>query len=420
MNLGEPERRRIRRYFLDAKSVLPEITLLTTDVPRTRTDAFSALGPIFFYFFVAGIATVMLGPLLPALIGRWHIQDAQAGTLFTTTFAGQLCGAWFATRNLRASVLYGACISAVGCVWMGWADFNTAHIALFCVGLGLGAGLTAGNVISGIAIPSARTRVIALLNTTWGAGAISCSLLVRACGAGRVRLFFCVLAVCLVAAAAFAIVLPHNYTLEPNVAGETVAKAKSPISMPLWTLLLFSAAMLLFVGIENALGGWLPSYGVRTSSALLASSIALYFWVAEMSGRLLLAVLTNLFGEASLYRGSVALLIAAEVVLIFAKHLSAGGVVALTLLCGLAIAPIYPLILSFFLARTGNHPRLGRVFAAASLGGATLPWLTGVVSTRFHGLRAGLVVPAVGTVLLLLLAGIITSTSMFSSQATER
>lgn len=399
---------------------MPEITPLTTDARRTRTDAFSALGPIFFYFYVAGIATVMLGPLLPALIGRWHIQDAQAGTLFMTTFAGQLCGAWFATRNLRASVLCGACISAAGCAWMAWANFNTAHVALFCVGLGLGAGLTAGNVISGIAIPSARTRVIALLNMTWGAGAISCSLLVRACGAGHVRLFFCILASCLLAASAFAIVLPHDKKLEQNIAGETSTKAKGRIPIPLWPLLVFSAAMLLFVGIENALGGWLPSYGVRTSSALLASSIALYFWVAEMSGRLLLAVLTNLFGEASLYRGSVALLVVAEVVLIMAKHLSAGGVVALTFLCGLAIAPIYPLILSFFLARTGNHPRLGRVFAAASLGGATLPWLTGVVSTQFHGLRAGLTVPAAGTVLLLLLAGVISDTPLFSSRTVKR
>jgi FHS family glucose/mannose:H+ symporter-like MFS transporter len=73
-------------------------------------------------------------------------------------------------------------------------------------------------------------------------------------------------------------------------------------------------------------------------------------------------------------------------------------------LSGLALAPIYPLILSVFLARTGNHPRLGRVFAAASIGGATLPWLTGVVSTQFHGLRAGLAVPATGAVLLLLLS----------------
>lgn len=371
-----------------------------------RAGAFRALGPVFFYFFVAGIATVMLGPLLPALIERWHIQDAQAGTLFMTTFAGQLCGAWFATRNLRASMLYGACMSAVGCALMAWTGFGAAHAALFCVGLGLGAGLTAGNVISGIAIPSARTRLIALLNVAWGAGAISCSLLVRACGAGRVELFFFVLSGCLVLAAAFAIALPPD---EKAAATEPLAdaKLKSRMPMPLFPLLMFSAAMLLFVGIENALGGWLPSYGVRASPALLASSIALYFWIAEMTGRMLLAALTSLFGERSLYRASVVLLILTVGALIVTRHLSTGGVVALTVLSGLALAPIYPLILSFFLARTGNHPRLGRVFAAASIGGAVLPWLTGVVSTEFHGLRAGLAVPAAGAVLLLLLSTVI-------------
>lgn len=178
--------------------------------------------------------------------------------------------------------------------------------------------------------------------------------------------------------------------------------------MPLLSLLLFSSAMLLFIGIENALGGWLPSYGVRTSSALLASSIALYFWVSEMTGRMLLAGLTHLFGEAALYRGSILLLILTEMILSFSRHPGAGGVITLTILSGLALAPIYPLILSFFLARTGSHPRLGPIFAMASIGGATIPCLTGVVSTHFHGLRAGLAVPAAGAVLLLLLSTEIT------------
>src|SRR6185312_7208420 len=132
--------------------------------PSSRAHAFRTLAPVFFYFFIGGIATVMLGPLLPALIARWHIQDAQAGTLFTATFVGQTCGAWFATRNLRASVLYGAGLTAIGCALMAWASFGMAHIALSFVGFGLGAGLTAGNIIVGTAIPTARTRLIAMLN----------------------------------------------------------------------------------------------------------------------------------------------------------------------------------------------------------------------------------------------------------------
>jgi fucose permease len=60
------------------------------------------------------------------------------------------------------------------------------------------------------------------------------------------------------------------------------------------------------------------------------------------------------------------------------------------------------------LARTGNHPRLGSFFACASLGGAVLPWLTGIFSTQFHGLRVGLIVPASGACMLLLLSNALT------------
>jgi len=181
--------------------------------------------------------------------------------------------------------------------------------------------------------------------------------------------------------------------------------AKNRLPLPILPLLIFSAAMVLYVGVENTLGGWLPSYAVRSSSTLLASSIALYFWAAELGSRLLLAALTNWLGEAALYRASVTLLIIIEVTLIAAKHLSTGQVIALTMLSGFALAPVYPLILSFLLARTGSHPRLGPLFASASIGGATLPWLTGIVSTQFHELRAGFAVSAIGAVVLLALSG---------------
>ena len=229
-----------------------------------------------------------------------------------------------------------------------------------------------------------------------------------ACGPGRVPLFFLVLAACLFLVALFAIKIPRTAsqtTAEADSPDQIVRRTKMP--MPMLPLFIFSLAMLLYVGIENSLGGWLPSYGLRTTT-LLASSVALYFWIAELSGRLLLAVLTSLFGEAALYRVSVLVLILTTAVLIAATHLGSGGVVALTILSGLALAPIYPLIVSFFLARTGNHPGLGPVFAVASLGGATLPWLTGAISTHFHALRDGLAVPAVGAILLLLLAPEIT------------
>jgi FHS family glucose/mannose:H+ symporter-like MFS transporter len=347
----------------------------------------------------------MLGPLLPALIQRWHIQDAQAGTLFTASFVGQFCGAWFATRNLRASVLFGSTITACGCVAMAWTNFNMAHIALFCIGVGLGAGLTAGNVIAGTVVPAARARLIALLNVAWGVGAITCPLIVRLVASTRPQNFFFATAAFLAVASLAAIAIPH---VKQSVShAEPYPQTRMPL--PPLPLLVFGAAIFLYVGVENSLGGWLPSYAVRTNPSLHASSISIYFWIAELTGRVLVTVLMTLIGEAALYRICLALLILTQIILCATAQISSAGVITLTVLAALSLAPLYPLILSFLLARTGNHARLGAIFATASFGGATLPWLTGVFSTRFHGLRVGLLVPAAGATLLLFLSTVLTS-----------
>ena len=370
---------------------------------------FRTLVPVFLYFMAAGVATVMLGPLLPALIQRWHIQDAQAGTLFTASFAGQFCGAWFATRNLRVSILFGSAVTAAGCTAMAWATFSLAHIALFCIGLGLGAGLTAGNVIAGTVVPAARARLIALLNVAWGLGAIACPVLVRLSSSGGIQLFFFATAACLAITSLISIAIPDPKASESVVISGAEAQSAPRMPLPPLPLFIFGAALFLYVGVENALGGWLPSYAVRTNPSLHASSISIYFWVAELTGRILITALMALLGEAALYRLCLALLILTQILLCATAHISATGVITLTVLAALSLAPLYPLIMSFLLTRTGNHARLGALFATASFGGATLPWLTGVLSTHFHGLRAGLFVPAAGAALLLFLSTILTS-----------
>ena len=366
-----------------------------------------ALLPIFLYFLAAGIATVMLGPLLPALMQRWQLQDAQAGTLFTASFAGQFCGAWFATRNLRSSILYGSALTAIGCAAMAWASFGMAHVALFAIGVGLGAGLTAGNVVAGTAMPSARARLIAMLNVAWGAGAIACPVLARLLAARGTGHFFLATALLLAISSVASIAIPRHAA--PSASSVQTAQRSSRLPLPPLPLILFGTAVFFYVGVENALGGWLPSYAVRTNPSIAASSISVYFWIAELCGRVLITILMSSVGEALLYRLCLLLLIVTQVLLCTLPNISVAGVVTLTVLGALSLAPLYPLILSFLLARATNHARLGELMATASFGGATLPWLTGVISTHFHGLRVGLLVPAAGSVLLLGLSSVVTA-----------
>jgi FHS family glucose/mannose:H+ symporter-like MFS transporter len=399
-----------------SRSALYSIDLEDERNSRNEFNAIRALAPLFFYFVSAGIVTVMLGPLLPTLIQHWQIRDAQAGTLFLVNFMGQLCGSWFAARNLKASVLYGAALTGAACCALAWLDFKTAHVAFFAIGLGLGAGLTAGNVIAGTIIPATRARLITMLNVAWGIGAIACPLLVRWTGTGGLQRFLYIAAALLAASSLFATAIPSS-ACSARMPKTRVPVLREPgltnrsLPLPRVPLLVFCAAMFLYIGVENSLGGWLPSYAIRIHPLVSAASVSLLFWTGELAGRLLIVGLIGIITETALYRVCLAFLISTELLLCMLPQPSANGVMVLTILAALSLAPVYPLILSFLLARTGNHARLGVFFVSASCGGAILPWLTGVFSTRFHGLRTGLIVPAVGICLLVAISSNITAKS---------
>lgn len=381
---------------------------------RKELNAIRALAPLFFYFVSAGVVTVMLGPLLPALIQRWQIRDAQAGTLFLASFLGQLCGSWVAARNPKASVVYGAALTGAGCMALAWLTFGPAHLAVFATGFGLGTGITAGNIIAGTILPAYRGRLLSLLNIAWSLGAVACPLLIRFIASGELQPFLYLAGAFLAISSLVCMAIPLeacSATRAETGMRTLLAKGspRSPLPLSLLHLLVFSAAMFLYIGIENSLGGWLPSYALRTHASLHAPSIAFLFWTAELAGRLLVVALISALPETALYRVCLTSLVCIEVLLCIAPNPSAGSVVLLTILAAFSLAPVYPLLLSFLLARTGNHARLGIFFATASCGGAILPWLTGVFSTRFHGLRAGLIVPAVAACLLLAISSTVTA-----------
>ena len=70
---------------------------------------------------------------------------------------------------------------------------------------------------------------------------------------------------------------------------------------------------------------------------------------------------------------------------------------------GLGFACIFPLLVASLVGYYGKRARrVGSiVFALASLGGATIPWLVGFTSTHIGGLRAGLMVPLIACMFML-------------------
>jgi fucose permease len=72
--------------------------------------------------------------------------------------------------------------------------------------------------------------------------------------------------------------------------------------------------------------------------------------------------------------------------------------VGCAVLIGLGFANIYPLLVACLVRSFGDRAKTvgSAMFALAALGGASMPWLVGVASTKLGGLHAGLLVPLTG------------------------
>src|SRR2546430_17498411 len=67
---------------------------------------------LFIGFILSGIATTIVGPMLPVFIRKWGLDDGQAGLFSSIQFLASLVGtvisgAWMAWRGYRPSLVTG-------------------------------------------------------------------------------------------------------------------------------------------------------------------------------------------------------------------------------------------------------------------------------------------------------------------------
>jgi fucose permease len=168
----------------------------------------------------------------------------------------------------------------------------------------------------------------------------------------------------------------------------------SPIRWSGRSLLLFAALFFLYVGTENAFGGWIASYAksLGSSSPTLSVMTPSFFYAALMLGRwianFVLQYTVAFIGMAGL---------------VFSRTLPL--VVTSVSVAGLGLAAVYPITISRLSGEFGTAAaRVGSImFIMANLGGAFLPWVVGYSSHEFNDLGVGLAVPVAATALLSLL-----------------
>jgi FHS family glucose/mannose:H+ symporter-like MFS transporter len=372
-------------------------------------------------FTLIGITTVLLGPLLPTLAVHWGMHDLQKGYFFAAQYVGSTLGSLLSTRALPRWGFTRVCTGAMLILCSGLEIFvlgpwRVGLAGVFLCGLGMALAVAGSNLAVAESNPGRAASALSLLNFAWGIGAVACPFLIAA-GLRYLPLTSLVPALG---------VLPLLFALRFAAftsAGEipaTAASGTTPASTP-WRLLpfvLITTLAFLYVGTENALGGWIASYArdfapVSAASAAMAPSA---FWAALLTGRGLAPTVLRSHSERTIYRlGLLTALLGTILVLTthLVPFLLTGAAIA-----GFGLAALFPITVAVLSRDLGeNSNRLGGFFfAIGNMGGATIPFLVGAMSSYTHSLHAGMALTLVAMALMLAISLTFSQRLAFSAQ----
>ena len=366
--------------------------------------------PLYAGFVLTGVVTVLLGPLLPELSREWRLPVDRLAPLFVAQFLASALGSFLSSYRQGLSLVLGYLLIVVGLLTLAIATWPLALGAVAATGLGLGLAIPATNLRVAHSQPTRRGAALSSLNLAWGAGAVACPLLFAARPRGTSS--DAVLVVLAVAAGLVLLLLVRALRgaedrADPVGAGDSnQASTSAGITV---TLAIIAAILFLYVGIENAVGGWLVSLADQFQPARAATSlwIGSGFWAALLASRALAPLLLRRFSEPALYRAGIALAGVGLVGLLTGRSLEVVAVSAVAV--GAGLAPLFPLTISFLaeLTASSRSRSTGWVFALAGTGGAAMPWLTARLAGGADRLAAGFVAPMAGLVFLALLFGLL-------------
>jgi FHS family Na+ dependent glucose MFS transporter 1 len=330
-------------------------------------------------FTALGLITGSLGPTLPMLAAQTQASTGEISWLFiaraTGTMIGALALAKLYDRRAGHPLLAGA-------LWLGATVFAFAPhlrwlwaLALLFVLSGIASSTinVGGNTLIALVHGARVGPFLGLIHFAFGLGGLLAPLLAKAFAARPDALWWTYsLFAALIAPVGLLLFFSPSPPLPPSTLGSATL---TRVDRTIMLLLLF---FFLEVGAEAALSGWLFTYatarGVSENTAFYLNSA---FWAAFTLGRLGSIPLALRFSERYIV---IAHLVGWLLLLLLSTYLP-NLTAALWLVAigsGLAMAPIFPMMLAFAQRTLHLSGRItGWLLVASALGGMSLPWLIG-------------------------------------------
>jgi hypothetical protein len=359
-------------------------------------------------FFVSGLLLSFTGSILPAWGHHLRSDYLTIAGYFLSLAAGILVSLRLAQVLLSAKgiafVLTCGCASGCLAILFLAAVGPPAQAGWRMLGLaamGAAAGLLQSAIFQAISPMYVlnRAAAVSLAGALLGGGCLAMALLV----AGTFYVYTVPSILVLIAAIPGLFAVAYARTRYPGRPlaqqvsfREGLAQVHSPLAVLLALLLLFQ------FGNEWAIAGWLPLFLVQRLGLSPERSLELLglYWVALISGRVVAQSALARINHAKLLFSSAVVSVFGALVLAVTDNRFGG--LAGVILIGAAWAPIYPLVVE----KIGGsfsyyHPGLfNGIFSLAFAGALLAPSSLGVLASIW-GIRAVMVVPVVGTIMVL-------------------
>ena len=344
-------------------------------------------------FVSLGLPDTLLGVAWPSLRRTFDLPLDRLGVLLAATMTGYLASSLASGAVVRRLRVGGLLVASSGLIVLSSVGYALAPAWPVVVASGLVAGLGAGAVDSGInafAATHFSAGRVAWLHAAWGVGATLGPLLMTAVlTAGfEWRAGYALLAV---AISALALGFQRTRGLWNDDDGASSTAPSAPFaslgaSLGERGVRANVALFFLFTGLEATPGHWaytLLTEGRGLAPAMAGIAVSLY-WASLTLGRLVSGALTHRYPPALVLRLCLAGLPLAALLVAGARG-SAWLLLGLALL-GLLAASVFPLLIAGTPTRVGSahaDNSVGFQVAAATLGGAVVPSVAGVLARHF-------------------------------------
>jgi len=382
-------------------------TTTTVAVPERTTKSRTGLMAILFVgFILSGIATTIVGPMLPVFIRKWTLDDGQAGLFSSVQFLASLVGtvgsgAWMAWRGYRPSLVAGYALIGYGLATLNASTHANALAATAAFGLGYGLITPGTNLYVAEAGGARSASLLNLLNFTWGLGAMACSPMIAMALRNNhlpgLLIGYGIFGALLALSLLFARFGPEKHEKHLESAGAATRTLGRGVTVAM------AALFLIYVCMETSIGVWSAEYSRRIANGIsnLTTLAPMFFYSGLTVGRGLAPLVLLSVSEAPLVLAALALTSVGTLVIIFSTTLKV--TIVGVFLAGLGCASIYPIYIAWLSKWYGARAKRigGFLFALASLGGSAGPWLVGTFSKYSGSLRVGFAVPLLSALLMI-------------------